>query len=850
MLFPTLALLVLGSTPPELVDALSFTNREQLTSNGAGVLAWVEITEGVSNIFVGGTAKGAAAPAARTRLVADDGVVITGLRIVHPASHPAGLLLWSQGPTDAANPTSSIAPPEPRTLLSLPLSTPEEEDGGAPAVLLTGHELVTVSPDGERALYATAVSGTTDFVLCEVPTTLAAAATAAASPAVCGSAPRASLLLRIRGGGLGEGGARWSPDGGTLAVAVRRSDHGFVATWQRGVDTRLRWLAPSFDEDTSPTWSADGARLAFLRLRAGTDDARGVAGAYQQGPRFSLLVADVAEAQRAQRAQRAQEARGVQGGTQRRRRTAAATTPRVREVFRDWAVGYPGTGLNGYGARPLLWALNGSALLVGCETSGFVHVLAVDPGGDIAVGSNSSRDLTPLPCETADWALGGAAAAAGAQEGGDDADQWLFVAHNCDLVDSPGVARLRLRDPAGSRAAVWTGTAAQMGGLSGDGGAGMVALSDGGGGVSGRDGGGVAFLASGYNFSTSVFVDNDGGGGAAAGPRMLTSTAGLPAAVGAGFLPPQLVTFPSTDGLFTIHAQLFERAAAPVRDSDSDGGDGGGSGGGRPAVIFTHGGSQRQMYGAMHFSPTYAGLYALNQYLAVVGGASVLSVNYRSGVGYGRAFRLCEGGAAGDTTHRCGWQGGVEYEDVRAARTWLEATRRPSFVGIHGLSYGGLNCLQALARDSPSYAAGACSAPVFNHVTASDGPFSKSGSPLADAAWRQLAVGPEPDLNGPAWPALTNANVALAWRSSPAAFVANWTAPLLLLHGDADADVHFQESLGVLRALRRRGGDNAVIETFVLPDETHGFALFAHQVLAAEATYDFLARFLGLPSRP
>ena len=59
----------------------------------------------------------------------------------------------------------------------------------------------------------------------------------------------------------------------------------------------------------------------------------------------------------------------------------------------------------------------------------------------------------------------------------------------------------------------------------------------------------------------------------------------------------------------------------------------------------------------------------------------------------------------------------MEYEDVRAARTWLEATRRPSFVGIHGLSYGGLNCLQALSRDSDKFSAGACNAPVFNWIT-------------------------------------------------------------------------------------------------------------------------------------
>ena len=56
----------------------------------------------------------------------------------------------------------------------------------------------------------------------------------------------------------------------------------------------------------------------------------------------------------------------------------------------------------------------------------------------------------------------------------------------------------------------------------------------------------------------------------------------------------------------------------------------------------------------------------------------------------------------------------------------------------------------------------------------------------------QLAVGPEPDLAGPAWGAAADANTALAWSSSPAAFVQNLTAPVLLIHGDADDSVYFQ----------------------------------------------------------
>ena len=138
------------------------------------------------------------------------------------------------------------------------------------------------------------------------------------------------------------------------------------------------------------------------------------------------------------------------------------------------------------------------------------------------------------------------------------------------------------------------------------------------------------------------------------------------------FVTPELVSFKSRDALFDIHAQLFTPPAdAPVPGAELRGGSDGSTGAPklRPAVIFTHGGSQRQMYLAMHYSQCYAALYALNQYFAARGFV-VLSVNYRSGVGYGRAFRLCEGGEPA-TARRCGWRGGAEYDDVLAARRWL-----------------------------------------------------------------------------------------------------------------------------------------------------------------------------------
>merc|ERR1719331_3474255 len=110
-------------------------------------------------------------------------------------------------------------------------------------------------------------------------------------------------------------------------------------------------------------------------------------------------------------------------------------------------------------------------------------------------------------------------------------------------------------------------------------------------------------------------------------------------------------------------------------------------------MVYTHGGSERQFFAAFHFSPAYAQQYAVNQWLAARANMTVISVNYRSGVGYGPAFRLCDG---------CMSDGGREYEDVRSAALWLrnQSAVDEGRVGVWGLSYGGLNALQAIARDS------------------------------------------------------------------------------------------------------------------------------------------------------
>lgn len=65
---------------------------------------------------------------------------------------------------------------------------------------------------------------------------------------------------------------------------------------------------------------------------------------------------------------------------------------------------------------------------------------------------------------------------------------------------------------------------------------------------------------------------------------------------------------------------------------------------------------------------------------------------------------------------------------------------------------------------------------------------------------------------------------------------------VLLIHGDRDQEVAFQESVGLVRALR--AARRVVPEVLVFPDESHGLSVFEHQLQAFEATENFFQRLL------
>jgi dipeptidyl aminopeptidase/acylaminoacyl peptidase len=254
---------------------------------------------------------------------------------------------------------------------------------------------------------------------------------------------------------------------------------------------------------------------------------------------------------------------------------------------------------------------------------------------------------------------------------------------------------------------------------------------------------------------------------------------------------PQQVIFPAADGM-PIHGQLF----LPANDAT----------GRHPAAIFFHGGSERQMLLGWHYMDYYSNAYAMNQYLASRGYV-VLSVNYRSGIGYGLNFR---------EALNYGATGASEYNDVQGAGLYLRSRSdvEPNRIGVWGGSYGGYLTALALARSSDLFAAGVDMHGVHN--------------------WNE-----ELKNWGPYDPAGNSEFARLAWESSPLASIKNWRSPVLLIHGDDDRNVPFSETVNLADALRQQG---VHFEELIFPDEIHGFLLHKSWLAAYGAAAEFFDR--------
>lgn len=251
---------------------------------------------------------------------------------------------------------------------------------------------------------------------------------------------------------------------------------------------------------------------------------------------------------------------------------------------------------------------------------------------------------------------------------------------------------------------------------------------------------------------------------------------------------PEIIITKAADGL-EVHNQLF--MPKDVKPGEK-----------RPAIVFVHGGPARQMLPAYHYMQFYHWSYAYNQWLQSQG-YIVLSINYRAGVGYGNSFRR-----AANTQGN----GNSEYQDVVAGAKYLQgrADVDASRIGIWGLSYGGLLTAEALARNSDIFVAGVDLAGVHLYGSAAD-------------------------------------TTTLAFRSSSVGAIDKWKSPVFLQQGDDDRNVDFGQLVGLVSLLRARG---VYFELTVTPDDVHESLIHSRWIDIFGRSSDFLRRFVWEKQAP
>jgi dipeptidyl aminopeptidase/acylaminoacyl peptidase len=265
----------------------------------------------------------------------------------------------------------------------------------------------------------------------------------------------------------------------------------------------------------------------------------------------------------------------------------------------------------------------------------------------------------------------------------------------------------------------------------------------------------------------------------------------------ASLVKPQAVMITAADGM-VVHGQLFLPPNARPGER-------------HPALAFFHGGSRRQMLLGFHYMYYYSNAFAMNQFLASQGYV-VLSVNYRSGIGYGMKFREALNYGAG---------GGSEYQDVVGAGLYLKNRPDvdPARIGLWGGSYGGYLTAMGLSRASDLFAAGVDFHGVHD--------------------WSSLRETEPPAGGDPQAKLEFDRELRLAFDSSPMATVDNWKSPVLLIHGDDDRNVSFGQTEILAEALRAR---KVPFEELIFPNEIHDFLREKDWVTAYKATADFFAR--------
>ena len=226
-----------------------------------------------------------------------------------------------------------------------------------------------------------------------------------------------------------------------------------------------------------------------------------------------------------------------------------------------------------------------------------------------------------------------------------------------------------------------------------------------------------------------------------------------------------------------------------------------------PVAFVVHGGPQVSMQNLWTYrwnAQTFAG-----------GGYAVVMIDFHGSPGYGQAFTDA-------ISHDWGGKPLIDLQKGLAAALakypWLDGERACAL----GASYGGfmMNWIEGNWPDR------------FRCIVNHDGLFDQRAMYYStEELWF-----PEWEFGGPYYQ-----NPRGYEESNPAAFVAKWHTPMLVIHGELDYRIPYPEGIGAFTALQRRGIASRLL---VFPDENHWVLKPANSMLWYHSVLGWLDQYL------
>ena len=272
------------------------------------------------------------------------------------------------------------------------------------------------------------------------------------------------------------------------------------------------------------------------------------------------------------------------------------------------------------------------------------------------------------------------------------------------------------------------------------------------------------------------------------------------------FVEPQFVHYPGPDGQ-SVPAWLFVPKNLDRTKK-------------HPAIVWIHGDGINQNYDGWHVQRNYAVYYSMHQYL-LQQGYVVIAPDYRGSIGYGRDWRNGVYMDVGGNDAKDAWMAGNYLKTL----PYVDGSR----MGVWGLSYGGFFTLIAMTDQPTLFRTGIDVAGVVDYEMYYNDPYHGD--------WTESRIG------------TPQQNPKVYANASPISHIDRLARPLLVLHGTADVNVPFIESVWLIdEALKKHKGN---LLTFMMyPGEFHYFTR-EHVLLDAwHRVDDYFAMYLHPEGRP